>query len=460
MAFSSLNFIFIFLPIFLAVYFTVNKKYKKIILLVGSIIFYLIGTWKKPEYLLLLFFSIIINFILANLIEKYKKESKLILTVGIIFNINLLLIYKYFDFFISIINKNFNTGINELNLILPIGISFYTFELISYIVDVYNKKIKAEKSIFKLFSYIFMFPQLISGPIVTYKEIKQQLDKKQINIENIILGIKYFILGLAFKVIIADRIGILWNDIFMIGIDSISSILAWLGIIAYTIQIYLDFQGYSLMAVGLGKIIGIELPDNFDAPYLTTSMSDFFRRWHISLGRWFKNYIYIPLGGNRKGKMRMIVNIIIVWAITGLWHGASYNYILWGIFVGIIIVIEKLFLERYLNKSKLIGHIYMFLLIPIMWAIFSIKDLSTLSLFIKKLFSFEEGLIRLDYLKYIKTYGYLILTGLLLCTKTAEKFLLKKQTKNFQIILLLGLFWISINYLCKGLNNSFIYFDF
>ena len=460
MAFSSLNFIFIFLPIFLITYFITNKKYKRIIILLGSIVFYLIGTCKKPEYLLLLIFSITVNFILANLIEKYERDSKLILAVGVIFNVNLLLIYKYFDFFISIINNNFNTEINELNLILPIGISFYTFELISYIVDVYNKKTKAEKSILKVAGYIFMFPQLISGPIVTYKEINQQLEKKKINITNITLGIKYFILGLAFKVIIADRIGILWNDIFMIGVDSISSTLAWLGIIAYTIQIYLDFQGYSLMAIGLGKVIGIELPSNFDAPYLTTSMSDFFRRWHMTLGRWFKNYIYIPLGGNRKGKTRMIINIMIVWLVTGLWHGASYNYILWGIFVGIVIILEKLFLGKYLNKSKMIGHIYMFILIPIMWSIFSIKDLSTLSLFIRKLFSFEEGIISLDYLKYIKTYGYLILIGLLLCTKTAEKLLLKKETNNYQIIILLGLFWISINYLYKGLNNAFIYFDF
>ena len=474
MVFSSLEFIFIFLPIFLIIYFCTPKKYRNYILLIGSIIFYIVGCWKKPHYLILLVLSLIINFIIGRMIEKNillenenkktieksKSKSKKILIIGIIYNVSWLILFKYSDFLISMITKITNVQINKLNLALPIGISFYTFELISYLVDVYKERCSAEKSILQFAMYIFMFPQLISGPIVAYPTIKKQLKHRTYNFQNIILGAKYFILGLAFKVLLANRIGCLWNDILMIGIESISTKLAWIGIIGFSLQIYFDFCGYSFMVVGLGKVIGFNLPENFETPYLATSMTEFFRKWHISLGNWFKNYLYIPLGGNRKGTARTILNLVIVWLATGLWHGASYNFVLWGLFVCLFIIIEKLFLGKFIEKHSVFGHLYMLVLIPIMWSIFAITDISKLQIFFSKLFGFDKGIYSLDYIKYVKTYGMLLILGIICCTKLPKKLLLRKSTNTVQSIILLVLFWTSIYYLYKGLNNPFLYFSF
>lgn len=474
MVFSSLEFIFIFLPIFLIIYFSAHEKYRNYILLIGSIVFYIVGCWKNPFYLFLLILSLIINFIIGRMIgkkislenenkiiaERSKSKSKKILIIGIIYNVSWLILFKYSDFFISMITQITNVEINKLNLSLPIGISFYTFELISYLLDVYKKRCSAEKSILQFAMYIFMFPQLISGPIVTYPAIKKQLKHRKYNFQNIILGAKYFILGLSFKVLLSNRIGCLWNDILMIGIESISTKLAWIGIIGFSLQIYFDFCGYSFMAVGLGKVIGFNLPENFETPYLATSMTEFFRRWHMSLGNWFKNYLYIPLGGNRKGTLRMILNLMIVWLATGLWHGASYNFVLWGLFVYLFIIIEKLFLGKFIEKHHIFGHLYMLALIPIMWTIFAITDISNLQSFFSKLFSFDKGIYALDYIKYIKNYGMLLVFGIICCTKLPQKLLLRKSTNTVQSIILLVLFWTSIYYLYKGLNNPFLYFSF
>ncbi len=322
------------------------------------------------------------------------------------------------------------------------------------------RKIKSENSLIKYAMYVFMFPQLLSGPIVSYDYINEQLDKRKKFLKNVFIGFKYFIVGLGFKVLLANRIGGIWNDILMIGIESISTNLAWLGIIGYSLQIYFDFYGYSLMSIGLGKMIGFTLPDNFKTPYLSVSMTEFFRRWHITLGTWFKNYIYIPLGGNRKGKLRTIFNLLVVWLLTGLWHGANYNFILWGLVIFAIIIIEKLWLKEYLDRHKFVGHLYMLFLIPITWAIFAITDLQQLIIMFKKMFTFSEGLYLLDYIKYFKIYGILIILGIICSTGVVEKFIIKKQNNIVTISLLIIIFCSSIYYLYIGLNNPFLYFSF
>lgn len=458
MIFSSIEFIFIFLPFFLFIYFIIPEKYKNYIILIGSIAFYVVGTWDHPHYIFLLILTTLINYLIGKKLGQSKNKK--ILIFGIIYNLSWLILFKYIDFIISIIQNTVNIKIEKLNLLLPLGISFYTFQSISYLVDIYNRKIKSENSLVKYAMYVFMFPQLLSGPIVSYDDINGQLDKRKNNLQNIFIGFKYFIVGLGFKVLLANRIGCLWNDILMIGIESISTKLAWLSIIGYSLQIYFDFYGYSLMAIGLGKMIGFTLPDNFKTPYLSVSMTEFFRRWHITLGTWFRNYIYIPLGGNRKGKLRTIFNLLVVWILTGLWHGANYNFILWGLVIFAIIMIEKLWLKKYLDRHKFVGHLYMLFLIPITWAIFAIIDLQQLIIMFKKMFTFNEGLYLLDYIKYFKIYGILIISGIICSTGVVEKLIIKKQNNIFTISLLIIIFCSSIYYLYIGLNNPFLYFSF
>jgi len=456
MVFSSLQFIFIFLPLFLLVYFTVPNKYRNSIILLGSVVFYIVGSWGHPHYLLLIALSICVNYIIGRQIEKNKK----FLILGLIYNLGYLFVFKYCDFALSIIGNIANTEFTSLNLLLPIGISFYTFQSISYLVDIHQGKNGAEKSIIGLARYILMFPQLISGPLVRYDEIKNQAENRVHTIDGFAQGCKYFILGLGFKVLLANRIGILWNEILKIGFDGISTQLAWLGAIGYSLQIYFDFAGYSLMAIGLGKMIGFELPENFDAPYLSKSMTEFFRRWHMSLGNWFKHYLYIPLGGNRKGIVRTVLNLLVVWLFTGLWHGASINFVLWGVAIFFFIALEKLVLKKWLDKYPVLGHIYMMVLIPLMWTIFAITDLEQLKVMFSRMFTGVEGLYPLDYIKYAKTYGLLLIAGIVCCTKLPERFLLKKENSVLELIILLVIFWTASYYVYMGVDNTFLYFNF
>ena len=377
MVFSSITFLFYFLPIVLIIYYLIPNKYKNIVLLISSFIFYFYG---EPKNIYIMILSILATYIFGILIDKYKKTkySKIFLILSIFINIGLLIYFKYADFIIKNINLWLSNKIDLIHVILPIGISFYTFQLISYIVDVYRGEAKVQKNIIKLATYISLFPQLIAGPIVRYTTIENQLENREYNMKNFSIGVRRFIIGLGKKVMIANVMGNLIN-IFLVS-DEKSVLFYWLYAIALMIQIYFDFCGYSFMAVGLGKIMGFKLPINFETPYLSTSMTEFFRRWHISLGNWFKNYIYIPLGGNRKGKIRTILNLLVVWILTGLWHGANYNFILWGLFICLIIVIEKLLIKKYLDKYKFFGHLYMLLLIPISWSIFAITDIKQLGI--------------------------------------------------------------------------------
>lgn len=463
MIFSSLEFIFIFLPILLIIYYITPNKYRNYVLLFGSIIFYFIGVKDHPAYMLLLAISVIINYFIGRLIGKNKKYSKIMLIFGIIYNLSFLFVFKYYDFVVSIISKISTKEIKTLNLTLPLGISFYTFQVIGYLIDVYKEKYDPEKSILNFSTNMIFFAKIISGPIVQFDDIKKQLEGRPYKLSKFIQGVRYFIVGLGLKTIIADNIGIMWNDILMIGIESISTPLAWLGIFTYAFEIYFDFWGYSVMAQGIGKMFGIDLPDNFNLPYLSKSFTEFFRKWHITLGTWFKNYIYIPLGGNRKGTIRTLLNLFIVWVITGLWHGANWNFIIWGIFIWILIVNEKLWLKKYLDKYPIIGHIYMMFFIPLTWTIFNITNLSQLNIMFEKLFPFfgsNEVIDNLDFVKYIKDYGILMIISLICSTKLPKNLIEGKEYNWIEIVALLAIFWLSVYLLYTGLSNPFLYFSF
>ena len=463
MIFSSLEFIFIFLPILLIIYYITPNKYRNYVLLFGSIIFYFIGVKDHQAYMLLLAISVIINYFIGRLIGKNKKYSKIMLIFGIIYNLSFLFVFKYYDFVVSIISKISTKEIKTLNLTLPLGISFYTFQVIGYLIDVYKEKYDPEKSILNFSTNMIFFAKIISGPIVQFDDMKKQLEGRPYKLSKFIQGVRYFIVGLGLKTIIADNIGIMWNDILMIGIESISTPLAWLGIFTYAFEIYFDFWGYSVMAQGIGKMFGIDIPDNFNLPYLSKSFTEFFRKWHITLGTWFKNYIYIPLGGNRKGTIRTLLNLFIVWVITGLWHGANWNFIIWGIFIWILIVNEKLWLKKYLDKYPIIGHIYMIFFIPLTWTIFNITNLSQLNIMFEKLFPFfssNEVIDNLDFVKYIKDYGILMIISLICSTKLPKNLIEGKEYNWIEIVALLAIFWLSVYLLYTGLSNPFLYFSF
>ncbi len=475
MVFSSLEFLFLFLPVFLLVYFLIPSKFRNVILFVGSVIFYAVGTLERPIYILLIVGSIFVNYLTALGISHYEKYKKPLFIIGIIYNFAWLFVFKYSDFLFSGVNEliaavlpkvEFRFGM--LELLLPIGISFYTFQSVSYIADVYKGKCEAERSFINLGAYICMFPQLIAGPIVTYDSVKEQLHAER-NFSQAALseGVRTFILGLGLKVIIANQLGNLWSTLSTIGYESVSTPLAWLGLIAYTFQIYFDFFGYSLMAIGLGKMLGFDLPENFNHPYISLSMTEFWRRWHITLGSWFREYVYIPLGGSRSSKPRMIFNLLVVWLFTGLWHGASLNFVLWGFVLFIFIMIEKLFLKNILDKYKWLGHIYMIILIPLSWALFAITDFSQLAVFFGRLFPFlasDESqqlvIYRYDFIKYAKEFGVLLIAGVFFSTEFPYKLLKKYKDTIFETVFLLVIFYIAVYCMYKGLNDPFLYFRF
>lgn len=462
MSFSNLEFIFIFLPIFLVFYYTFPKNMKNLVLLIFSMIFYAIGVKSNPEFFILILLTTLINYILGIIIEDNKKYSKYFLTFGIIYDIGMLFIFKYFNFFSKLISDIASADPLILNLVLPLGISFYTFQIVSYLIDVYRKKYNCSRSIIGFMTYVLMFPKLISGPITPYDKVNEFINEKKNNtLDNVSKGIKIFIIGLAFKVLLANRIGGLWTDINTIGFDSISTPLAWAGVLSYSIQLYFDFYGYSLMAIGIGEMINLKLPINFDNPYTSVSMTEFWRKWHITLGNWFKEYIYFPLGGNRKGNLITIRNLFVVWLLTGLWHGADWNFILWGLSLFIIIVIEKFFLKKYFDKYKWLGHIYMIILIPLSWTIFATTNLDSLTILLSKLFGINNSMtLKFNYLEYIKNYGLLLVLGILFSTKLPYKIYKKNKLKLIEIFILILLFWLSVYCLCIESNDPFMYFKF
>ena len=395
MVFSSLTFLLLFLPILLIIYFLVkNTKIKNYILLIFSLIFY---AWGEPIYIIIMIASIIITYFYAKLIERDSIYKKLFLILLIILLLSSLLFFKYYNFIIENINILFNININRSSLSLPIGISFYTFQAISYVCDVYNKKVKAEKNILNLALYISLFPQLIAGPIVRYETIANEIKSRKHKIDNIANGLKRFIIGLSKKVIIANNMALIVDTIFNEKTPN-GTILIYMGALCYALQIYYDFSGYSDMAIGLGKVFGFTFLENFDYPYISKSITEFWHRWHISLSSWFKDYVYIPLGGNRKGKKIQIRNILIVWLLTGLWHGANWNFIIWGLYYGILLLIEKFIIKEKIEKiPNILRHTITLFLILIGWVIFRLTDINTLLETLKNMFIFK----RVDIVSFI-----------------------------------------------------------
>ena len=464
MVFSSLEFIFIFLPAFLIVYGFIPFKYKNAVIFLGSIVFYCMGVLEYPVYIVLFLLTILFNFIIGEFISVFRRASKVWLTIGIVFNFWWLIFFKYTGFAFENINGIFGADLPLKNIILPIGISFYTFQNVSYIIDVYRKKAQSETSIVNYGAYISMFPQLIAGPIVTYSTVAEQLRNRTHSIEKVENGLKTFTIGLGLKVILANQIGGLWGDISMIGYESISTPLAWLGIIAYSFQIYFDFWGYSLMAVGLGKIMGFDIPKNFDHPYTSVSMTEFWRRWHITLGTWFKDYIYFPLGGSRTTILKTVRNSLVVWAFTGLWHGASWNFIIWGLALFGILMLEKFCgVKNFMEKYRIVGHIYMIILIPLSWLLFAITDFSQLGEYFLRLIhvSSDKGVVfEQDYIKYLGIYGKYFIAGILFSTKLPEFIYKKIKDSYICVALLLAVFWFSVYCMYQGMDDPFLYWRF
>lgn len=373
MVFSSVLFLFRFLPVFLICYLVFPGRMKNFILFLGSLVFY---AWGEPVYVLLMLFSTLVDYVNGRMIERFRgrREAKRFLIASVIINLFVLCFFKYADFLVQTFNSVTGAAVPLLNLPLPIGISFYTFQTMSYTIDVYRGEAKVQKSLLDFGVFVTMFPQLIAGPIVKYKDVEERLHSRRVDIMAVSHGMKRFCLGMAKKVLLANNIGALWAEISAMDFAGLSALTAWLGIVAFAFQIYFDFSGYSDMAIGLGEILGFHFPENFNYPYISASVTEFWRRWHISLGSWFREYVYIPLGGNRKGLPRQMVNIFIVWMLTGIWHGAGWNFLLWGLWFAFFLALEKLFLGKVLKKlGRAVGILYDSLVVLVGWVFFSLE---------------------------------------------------------------------------------------
>ena len=468
MVFSSVLFLFYFLPFVLVIYFISPRKYRNLILFISSLIFY---SWGEPVYIWIMLFSTVVDYTCGRFIDFYKMEgkldkSKIWLIISIAVNLSLLCFFKYSDFVISNINDVLNLSIPLLTLTLPIGISFYTFQTMSYTIDVFRGDAKVQRNIISFGTYVTLFPQLIAGPIVRYQTIAEEIDDRLESYELIGEGIKRFILGLGKKVLLANNIGILWDGVSKLDTSNISILTAWLGILAFGFQIYFDFSGYSDMAIGLGKIFGFNFLENFNYPYMSKSITEFWRRWHISLGTWFKEYLYIPLGGNKGGKIKHLRNILVVWMLTGIWHGASWNFGIWGLYFGIILIIEKLFFYKLLEKMPTyLCRLYTLLLVLISWVIFAFDSISQGIDYIKILFGYGDVQVFNHsslYLLYTNTLLFIILG---IGSTDIPKKLWRYANKRYKLIVVENLLQLlvlllSIAYLVDQSYNPFLYFRF
>ena len=464
MVFSSLLFIFLFFAVVLTVYYCLPKKFRNGFLFVANLVFYGYG---EPIFVLLMLFSVALNYASGLLLGKFadnKKAQRCVLVFNVIANLALLGYFKYAGFAATMLQKiPVFAGISIPNIALPIGISFYTFQTMSYVIDVYRGDCAVQKSFIAFGTYVALFPQLIAGPIVRYKDIDDQLVSRRESLEEFDKGVKIFLVGLAKKVLLANRMGILWDTLR--ADEEAGMVAAWVGIIAYSLQIYFDFSGYSDMAIGLGHMFGFEFLKNFNYPYISKSITEFWRRWHISLGTWFREYVYIPLGGNRKGKVRQILNIFIVWALTGLWHGASWNFVFWGVYFGILLMLEKLFLLKILKKLPAVfGHIYTLLLVVISWIFFYFETTDGIFSFMGRLFSLSNGLLSQDAAATVAASLPLLLIAFIACTPLAKKLHDKLADKPFMPVAdsLAGVasLLLSVAALVYDSYNPFLYFRF
>ncbi len=466
MLFSSIPFLYYFLPSVLILYFLVPKKLKNTVLLISSLVFY---GWGEPKYVIMMVASIIIGFVSGLLIEatNEKSKKKLILTINIIINLGFLGFFKYSNFFIENFNSVTGLSLNLLNVALPIGISFYTFQILSYAVDVYRGTVKAQKNLINLATYITMFPQLIAGPIVRYSDIVDSLTERKLSFEKISTGLRRFIIGLSKKVLLANALGELC--VTFKASDDKSLLFYWLYAISFCLQVYFDFSGYSDMAIGLGKILGFEFMENFNFPFISKSISEFWRRWHISLGSWFRDYVYIPLGGNRVKKFRWFFNILVVWFLTGFWHGAAWNFIIWGLYFVIFLVFEKTHLGKFITKTHVLNRIYTLFFIIISFVIFDAVNMGEAFVYIKAMVGFSNApLISTEFVYYLKEYLVILVLSVVGATPLVKRIAAKlTETKGVNVvvsvvepIILVALLVLVTAYLVDGSFNPFLYFRF
>ncbi|KGM96896.1 alginate regulatory protein [Clostridium novyi A str. 4552] len=468
MVFSSLTFMFVFLPITLIVYYLSPKSLKNLVMFLASLAFY---AWGEPIYILIMIFSTVFDYCNGLLIDKFKDNKKITRFVflnSMVINLGILGFFKYYNFLIGNINDILHINIATTNFPLPIGISFYTFQTMSYVIDLYFEKVEVQKNIISFGTYVTMFPQLVAGPIVKYGDIAKQLNKRKESLSKFGDGTQLFIIGLGKKVLLANNIGLLWTSIKSTPIGELSVVSAWIGIIGFTFQIYFDFSGYSDMAIGLGKMFGFDLIKNFDYPYISKSVTEFWRRWHISLGAWFREYVYIPLGGNKKGDLKQYRNLFVVWFLTGLWHGASWNFVLWGLYFGIFVTLEKIFILRWLEKSpKFVAHIYTMFLVIIGWGLFEFEDMSACISFIGVMFGFGKNVIINTQAMYYMYTNWILFVILIVCSTPLPmkiiSFIKKKLSKTSSLVLPFGyliIIFISTAYLVNDTYNPFLYFKF
>ena len=468
MLFSSIPFLYYFLPAVIFLYFIVPFKFKNFILMLVSLFFY---AWGEPIYVFLMVGVSLIGYIFGFLIDKYRENkglSKLFMFISLIGSFSILAIFKYADFFIENVNTIFNSNIALLKLALPIGISFYTFQIASYTIDLYWGNIKLQKSFVKFMTYVSMFPQLIAGPIVRYSDIEKEIDDRKITRADISYGVRRFTLGLAKKILLANVLGE-FVDIFKTSSEQ-SVLFVWLYVIAYSLHIYFDFSGYSDMAIGIGKAFGFTFPENFNYPYISKSVTEFWRRWHLTLSTWFRDYIYIPLGGNRVSKLKWYRNIFIVWAFTGLWHGASWNFVIWGLMFAIILVLEKLFFGKVLEKTPVVlRRIYTLLIIFMSWTVFDATSMSQIGERLGMMFGFTDvSLVTAETLYYLKSYLIVFVIGIIgatplpsmLVKKLSDKESCHKFVNLAEAVTLPILLVVSTAYLVDGSFNPFLYFRF
>ncbi len=468
MVFSSITFLYFFLPALIIIYYIAPKKLKNLVMLIGSLTFY---AWGEVRYIFIMLVLSLVDYICGRNIDKYldnAKKRKLFMLIDVGVNLLVLFFFKYGDFFIVNINSMLGVNIPILDMPLPIGVSFNTFQSISYIIDVYRGTTTCEKSYYNYLTYTTLFPQIIAGPIVRYVTVEEDLDEREIKVDNFSQGLRRFILGLGKKVLIANNLGALWNSIYTGTITDMSVLLYWIGIVSFGFQIYFDFSGYSDMAIGIAKVFGLTFDENFNYPYIAKNITEFWRRWHITLSSWFRDYVYIPLGGNKVSRGKLIRNLLIVWTLTGFWHGASWNFMLWGFYFAIILILEKFVLLKYLHKTpRVFQHIYTIVLLIISWVIFSFEDLEVM----REYFSGMFGLNGVSFLNdltlyYITSYFIMFILAGIFSTPIFKGVLYRLEHGNRKVIMFSAamiyvfIFLASTAYLVNSTYNPFLYFRF
>ena len=468
MVFSSLTFIYVFLPVVMGLYYLAPKKLKNPVLLLEGIVFY---AWGEPIYIIVIMTTTIMDYIYGRLMDRYRGNQKLLRTLIILSvatNIGILAVFKYSSFLIQNMNLLLHTSIPDPHIPLPVGVSFHTFQSMSYTIDMYWGNIAVQKNLVNFCTYVTLYPQMVAGPIVRYNEVEHDIDKRTVNFTTLSEGVTLFVQGLAKKVLLANNIGDVWNTIRAIPPGQLTVASAWFGILCFTFQIYFDFSGYSDMACGLGKMLGFTFPQNFNYPYMSKSVTDFWRRWHITLGAWFRAFVYIPMGGNRRGKLKQLRNILVVWCLTGLWHGASWNYVLWGLYFAFLLILEKFVLKRFLsNLPNLLKMAYSFFFVVIGWVFFEFENLHQLGGYFSVLFGFHSaGLANSQTVYWVYTNALIFIVCCLFSTTIPLKLLqrLKKASGRFVSVMTpvtqVAAMIACTAYLVNSTYNPFLYFRF